>query len=434
MNKKYKVVIASLIVLLALTIGISISYSFYNKTPLQDYSLVESDQYVSINYLDGKFFDIKDFKSGDVYSKRVTISNVFSGDTYATLSLMDVSKSSENLYLKVVDNNSSKVVYEKKLTNVDTEIIKGVDLPKYKSLSYTISIENKGEDTKNFYADILAYKENTKHSVSTFKETILANNKVKESLTNVGQEAALKDEGLIKTNDDDGEAFFFRGAVENNNVLFNDVKFKILRINGDGSVRLILTDALDSYYAYNSDNSEVDNYAEKLKLENSSIKEILEKWLNANFSNYSKYISNSTYCEDINVFKDENNITYLNNYNRVFIDDSPSLICTGNKVSAKVGLISVDEVVYAGAYKNSVNQSFFLHNEDINSPFYTMSGSQILTRYNVVDAIIVNKNGTLSYDKKISNEYAIRPVISIDSNATVTGSGSNDDPYVVKLS
>ncbi len=433
MNKKYKVVIATLIMLLALTIGISVSYSFYDKTPSVEYSLVESDEFVSINYLDGKFFDIKDFKSGDVYTKRVTISNVSNGETYATLSLMDVSKSSENLILKVLDSND-EVVYEKKITNVDTEIVKGVDLPKGKSLSYSITIENKGEDTKNFYADILAYKENTKHSVQTFKDTILSNNKVKESLTNVGQEAALKDEGLIKSNDDDGEAFFFRGAVENNNVLFNDVKFKILRINGDGSVRLVLTDALESNYAYNSDNSEVDNYTDKLKLDNSSVKDVLDKWLNSNFSNYTKYISNSTYCEDVNVFKDENNITYLNNYNRIFVDDSPSLICTGNKVSAKVGLMSVDEVVYAGAYKNSINQSFFLHNENINNPYYTMSGSQILTRYNVVDAIIVNKNGTLSYDKKISNEYAIRPVISIDSNATVSGTGTNDDPYVVKLS
>jgi hypothetical protein len=433
MNKKYKVVIATLIMLLALTIGISVSYSFYDKTPSVEYSLVESDEFVSINYLDGKFFDIKDFKSGDVYTKRVTISNVSNGETYATLSLMDVSKSSENLILKVLDSND-EVVYEKKITNVDTEIVKGVDLPKGKSLSYSITIENKGEDTKNFYADILAYKENTKHSVQTFKDTILSNNKVKESLTNVGQEAALKDEGLIKSNDDDGEAFFFRGAVENNNVLFNDVKFKILRINGDGSVRLVLTDALESNYAYNSDNSEIDNYADKLKLDNSSVKDVLDKWLNSNFSNYTKYISNSTYCEDVNVFKDENNITYLNNYNRIFVDDSPSLICTGNKVSAKVGLMSVDEVVYAGAYKNSINQSFFLHNENINNPYYTMSGSQILTRYNVVDAIIVNKNGTLSYDKKISNEYAIRPVISIDSNATVSGTGTNDDPYVVKLS
>lgn len=433
MNKKYKVVIATVIMLLALTIGISVSYSFYDKKPSVEYSLVESDEFVSINYLDGKFFDIKDFKSGDVYTKRVTISNVSNGETYATLSLMDVSKSSENLVLKVLDSND-EVVYEKKITNVDTEIVKGVDLPKGKSLSYSITIENKGEDTKNFYADILAYKENTKHSVQTFKDTILSNNKVKESLTNVGQEAALKDEGLIKSNDDDGEAFFFRGAVENNNVLFNDVKFKILRINGDGSVRLVLTDALESNYAYNSDNSEVDNYTDKLKLDNSSIKDVLDKWLNSNFSNYTKYISNSTYCEDVNVFKDENNITYLNNYNRIFVDDSPSLICTGNKVSAKVGLMSVDEVVYAGAYKNSINQSFFLHNENINNPYYTMSGSQILTRYNVVDAIIVNKNGTLSYDKKISNEYAIRPVISIDSNATVSGTGTNDDPYVVKLS
>lgn len=423
---------ATLLILLTLTIGISVSYSMYEK-PSSNYSLVESDQYVSINYLDGKFFDIADFKSGDVYSKKVTISNVSNVDTYATLSLMDVSKSSENLILKVIDSEG-KVVYEKKITNVDTEIIKGVDLGVGKSLSYTVSIENKGEDTKNFYADILAYKELTKQTNETFKDVILKNNKVKESLTNVGMEAALKNEGLIKTQDDDGEAYFFRGAVDNNNVVFNDVKFKILRINGDSSVRLILSDALESNYAYNNDNSEVDNYADKLKLENSSVKEVLDKWLSANFSNYTKYIGNSTYCEDLNVFKEENNIIYLNTYNRLFVDDSPSLVCAGNKLSAQVGLISADEVVYAGAYRNSINQSFFLYNENLNGPFVTMSGSQILQNYNAVDAIIVNKNGSLSYDKKISNEYQIRPVISLDSNTTVTGSGTINDPYVVKLS
>ncbi|MBE6158781.1 MAG: hypothetical protein E7159_03035 [Firmicutes bacterium] len=432
MKKRYKVVMATLLILLTLTIGISVSYSMYEK-PSSNYSLVESDQYVSINYLDGKFFDIADFKSGDVYSKKVTISNVSNVDTYATLSLMDVSKSSENLILKVIDSEG-KVVYEKKITNVDTEIIKGVDLGVGKSLSYTVSIENKGEDTKNFYADILAYKELTKQTNETFKDVILKNNKVKESLTNVGMEAALKNEGLIKTQDDDGEAYFFRGAVDNNNVVFNDVKFKILRINGDSSVRLILSDALESNYAYNNDNSEVDNYADKLKLENSSVKEVLDKWLSANFSNYTKYIGNSTYCEDLNVFKEENNIIYLNTYNRLFVDDSPSLVCAGNKLSAQVGLISADEVVYAGAYRNSINQSFFLYNENLNGPFVTMSGSQILQNYNAVDAIIVNKNGSLSYDKKISNEYQIRPVISLDSNTTVTGSGTINDPYVVKLS
>ena len=431
MSKKYKIVITTLFILLVLAIGISVSYSFYIKTPLEDYSLVETDQYLSINYLDGKFFDISEFKSGDVYSKKITISNVSNSDTYATLSLMDVSKSSEDLILKVIDHDGN-VVYDKKITNVDTEIIKGVDLGVGKSISYTISIENKGEDTKGFYADLLAYKELVKQSTKTFKDVILENNKVVESKTTVGKQTALEDEGLIKTNDDDGEAYFFRGAVTNNNVLFNDVKFKILRINGDSSVRLILSDSLEGNHAYNSDNSEVENYTDKLKLEKSSVKEVLDKWLNANFSDNMKYISNTTYCEDLNVFKEENNVIYLNPYNRIFIDDTPSLVCSGNKVQAKVGLINVDEVVYAGAYRTSINQSFFLHNDNINTPFVTMSGSQILTRYNVVDAIIVNKNGSLAYDKKISNEYAIRPVISIDSNATVTGTGTAEDPYVIK--
>ena len=431
MKKKYKIVITTLFILLVLSIGISVSYSFYIKMPKEDYSLVESDEYISINYLDGKFFNISDFKSGDVYSKKVTISNVSNIDTYATLSLMDVSKSSEDLILKVVDHEGN-VVYEKKLTNVDTEILKGVDLGVGKSISYTISIENRGEDTKNFYADLLAYKELVKQSSATFKEVILSNNKVVENNSSVGKEVALGDEGLNKTIDDDGEAYFFRGAVSNNNVLFNDVKFKILRINGDSSIRLILDDSLEGNHAYNSDNSEVENYTDKLKLDKASIKDTLDKWLNANFSDNMKYISNTTYCEDLNVYKEENGVIYLNSYNRVYVDNTPSLVCGGNKVSSKVGLATVDDVVFAGAYRNSINQSFFLYNDNINNPFVTMSGSQILTRYNVVDAIIVNKNGSLSYDKKISNEYAIRPVISIDSNATVSGSGTVDDPYVIK--
>ena len=39
------------------------------------------------------------------------------------------------------------------------------------------------------------------------------------------EEVALNDEGLIKTTDDYGTSYYFRGNVTNNNVLINDLKF-----------------------------------------------------------------------------------------------------------------------------------------------------------------------------------------------------------------
>ena len=45
--------------------------------------------------------------------------------------------------------------------------------------------------------------------------------------------------GLYQTTDDIGDSFFYRGDVQNNNVKFGGFYWKIIRINGDGSIRLI---------------------------------------------------------------------------------------------------------------------------------------------------------------------------------------------------
>ena len=47
------------------------------------------------------------------------------------------------------------------------------------------------------------------------------------------------EEGLYKTVDDNGDTYFFRGDVKNNNVYFGGYYWKIVRINGDGAIRLI---------------------------------------------------------------------------------------------------------------------------------------------------------------------------------------------------
>ena len=75
-------------------------------------------------------------------------------------------------------------------------------------------------------------------------KTILANNTVNSTTPNFSN-AATTNEGLYKAKDDLGTSYYFRGAVNNNWVKFgkdssgNDIYWRIIRINGDGSIRMI---------------------------------------------------------------------------------------------------------------------------------------------------------------------------------------------------
>ena len=65
----------------------------------------------------------------------------------------------------------------------------------------------------------------------------------KQNITNKGtpnfSKTATTDEGLFITEDDDGESYYYRGAVKNNYVSFAGYTWRIIRRNGDGSVRMI---------------------------------------------------------------------------------------------------------------------------------------------------------------------------------------------------
>lgn len=431
MNKNYKNILTIISAFLILTVGIGVSYSIYNikKSDIKNYTIVETDEVISVNYLDGKEFNINDFKPGDVVSKKISITNVSQNNTYLTISLMNISKSSNDLSVKVLDNKK-EVIYDKNISNIDLTLVSGVDLESSKTLSYTIMIENKGSETTSFSANIFAYKEVIKNNNNSFKDVILASNDIVEDQT-IGKDVASTS-GLIKTEDNDGQTYIFRGIIENNNVKIGENNYKILRINGDNSIRLIFDGILENEIAYNEDVSFKEDYSEKLLYNNSKVKVFLDNYLTSFLNDYSKYIVDSSFCEDVTSYKEENYVSYLNNYKRIFEDNNPSLKCEGNIIKNKIGLISADELTYAGAYQNKENKNYYLYNENIKSSYYTISGSQILVGYNAVDIITANTDGSLSYDKKISTPLGIRPVISIDANTNVSGTGTIDDPYILK--
>ena len=71
------------------------------------------------------------------------------------------------------------------------------------------------------------------------KTTDIAKTNIKAKGTPDFSKTATTDEGLFMAEDDEGESYYYRGAVKNNYVSFAGFVWRIIRRNGDGSLRLI---------------------------------------------------------------------------------------------------------------------------------------------------------------------------------------------------
>ena len=71
------------------------------------------------------------------------------------------------------------------------------------------------------------------------KTTDIAKTNIKAKGTPDFSKTATTDEGLFMAEDDEGESYYYRGAVKNNYVSFAGFIWRIIRRNGDGSIRII---------------------------------------------------------------------------------------------------------------------------------------------------------------------------------------------------
>ena len=71
------------------------------------------------------------------------------------------------------------------------------------------------------------------------KITDIAKTNIKAKSTPDFSKTATTDEGLFMAEDDEGESYYYRGAVKNNYVSFAGFIWRIIRRNGDGSIRMI---------------------------------------------------------------------------------------------------------------------------------------------------------------------------------------------------
>ncbi len=181
-------------------------------------------------------------------------------------------------------------------------------------------------------------------TVSNFAETIRANNEVKAPITTPGAAISTADEAeFASTEDDYGTSYYFRGAVTNNYVEFANKCWRIVRVGGDGSVKLILhndntagvanpcdsannsasaafarysettyTSAFNTNY---NDNAYVgfkygtvgasDYATTHANTNNSTILTNLEAWYNNNLKTYESVIDDNVWCNDKTNVTDE---------------------------------------------------------------------------------------------------------------------------------
>ncbi len=195
----------------------------------------------------------------------------------------------------------------------------------------------------NTLPDCMLVMNNHESSVDTAKTNI------KSKGTQDFSKTATTDEGLFMAEDDEGESYYYRGAVKNNYVSFAGYIWRIIRRNGNGSVRLIYSGSTtsDTGVATTIGNSQFNNkawdptyvgykYNEKFSLhENNGTTRF--NW----FTNTAKYNFGTGYSFDESTKKFTltgtiKQLTWKDNHNEIVSDNLYSCLNTSCNVVYKI--------------------------------------------------------------------------------------------------
>ena len=324
-------------------------------------------------------------------------------------------------------------------------------------------------------------------------ELVLYNNEVKTPITTPGAAVSTESEALLASTEDDyGTSYYFRGAVKNNYVEFANKCWRIVRVGGDGSVKLILhndnpTGAANPCDAANNSISAAfarysgetyksafnTNYNDNAYVgfkygtpgsskyetthantNNSTILTNLETWYNNNLKTYESVIDDNVWCNDKTNVTDTTydpygwnpnglgygtNTTYYGATQRlVNKSDSaggtgPSLKCNGelSKITSKIGLITADELAFAGYARGFSNTTTYLQENATDTYWWSLSPSYF-DGFNANVWDVGGSGGGFGFNS-VGNADGVRPSISLKSTTNVTGDGTSSSPFVVKI-
>ena len=217
---------------------------------------------------------------------------------------------------------------------------------------------------------------------------------------------------------------------------------------------IYFTDNSSLYYITLKDGKKVEDALSEMldnNTNNSKIKNVIDNWYSTNMTGYTSKLEDTVWCNDrsINskcgwnpnggIASGGNSNLYFSAYNRVRSIYSPSLTCSrdidkfttsssnGNgKLDYPVGLLTADEIMFAGGKGGISNNSYYLYTGEIywaGSPSYFFG--------NIAYEFRVDSAGGLYGSPISSSTVGVRPSVSLAFGTEMIGSGTVDDPYVV---
>ena len=250
----------------------------------------------------------------------------------------------------------------------------------------------------------------------------------------------------------------------------DDIYWRIIRTNHDGSIRLLYAglnpDTTEGYIGESAFNSTYNDpmYAgymygtsgtlasNRTNENNSKIKTYIDNWYSNYLSNYTKYISTeAVYCNDRKAPSYSANSSFNYYINTRLNAGNPTYDCedikdafSGSNSEAKltypIGLMTADEITYAGGYKyTSLTSPYAWYY--LNSTGGSITGS---TRWWLLSPDGWNGPYARSWfvsssdspgdlrNNYVGDSNGVRPVISIKScTLWLSGNGSSSSPYEI---
>ena len=274
---------------------------------------------------------------------------------------------------------------------------------------------------------------------------------------------------------------YFGSSYEGRKEGTKDIYWRIIRINGDGSIRMIYsgttaptestkvvmtgtgTQIGTSYFNSSYNNPSYVGYMFTASQQHgtsisSTIKTAIDNWyktttLETDAATKALVSQDQIFCNDrsattsksgtpgeISGSMSTSTTYYYGAYVRLVTNKSPQLICptasdkftvntsNGNgALTYPVGLITADEVAMAGGVYGSSNSSYYLYTNQyywLGSPYTFRSGRAAAAGF------VVRSYGAVGADDVGDNDGA-RPVVSLSSKAKLSGSGTYSNPYTV---
>ena len=500
--KKNRLILAIITISLVGLIGIGMSYAYWRSTVIQDktnvgaskcFSIELANQANEINLTNA--YPITDAEGRKLTPYTFTLKNTCSMAAKYNLNMEMLSGTTLNSsYVAVLVNNNDIRLLSS--YNAATTVIEGSTesrtldtgtLAGNSSKDYSISLWI--DEDVTLEDDILNKVFKSKVVIDAVP-TETAMEKIIASVDTSGKCPTVNEDGsvsvtaveatngyLCKAKDAYGDSYYYRGNVTNNYVKFADKYWRIVRINGDGTVRVIYdgtsahangesssdrqigTSKFNSSY---NDNAYVgymygatgaSTYADThANTNDSTIKTYIDNWYKTNILGTAneQYLADNIFCNDRSLAGNNSgtgagtsksyyrwsngpwDIESCSKYNNKMMLTCPqqndaftvSDTIKGNgALTYPIGLLSTDEIALAGGW-NEENSGYYLYSGQVwwaSSPRYFL-GDRAYVRS-------VSSDGYASDTSYVFDAYGVRPVFNLKADTLAQGSGTASDPY-----